>query len=90
MIEDIDLSAIQDEAIRKQIGQLLNLLEKLWAQLRALQEENQLLRDENNQLKGEQGKPNIKASKTASEGTSKHSSRRDVVLPPPTAVRRRG
>jgi hypothetical protein len=74
MIEDIDLSAIPSEAIRKQIRQLLNLLEKLWTQLRALQAENQLLRDEINHLKGEQGKPNIKASKTAGSETSKHSS----------------
>jgi hypothetical protein len=74
MIEDINLSAIPSEAIRKQIRQLLNLLEKLWTQLRALQAENQLLRDENNQLKGEQGKPNVKARKTAGAETSKHSS----------------
>lgn len=68
------LSAIQDETIRKQIRQLLNLLEKQAADLRALQEENQRLRDENNHLKGEQGKPNVKANKTASTETSKHSS----------------
>ncbi len=74
MLEDIDLSAIQDETIRKQIRQLLNLLEKQAADLRALQEENQRLRDENNHLKGEQGKPNVKANKTASTETSKHSS----------------
>ena len=74
MIEDIDLSVIQDETIRKQIRQLLNLVEKLWADVRALQEENQTLRDEINHLKGEQGKPNVKANKTASVGTSKHSS----------------
>jgi hypothetical protein len=74
MIEDVDLSAIQDEAVRKQIQQLLNLLEKLWTQLRALQEENQLLRDEINQFKGEQGKPKIKASKAVESDRSKHSS----------------
>lgn len=74
MIEEIDLSAIQDESVLKQIRQLLNLVEKLSADLRALQEENQALRDEINHLKGEQGKPNIKANKTASAGTSEHSS----------------
>jgi hypothetical protein len=74
MIEDIDLSAIQDESVRKQIGQLLNLVEKLSADLRALREENQTLRDEINHLKGEQGKPNIKANKTVTVETSKHSS----------------
>jgi regulator of replication initiation timing len=74
MLEDIDLSAIEDETIRKQIRQLLNLVEKLSADLRALREENQALRDENNHLKGEQGKPKIKANQTASKETSKHSS----------------
>jgi len=53
MVEAIDLSGIPNEAIRKQIQQSLNLLEKLWTQLRALQEENQLLRDEISHLKGE-------------------------------------
>jgi hypothetical protein len=74
MIEDIDMSAIQDETVRKQIRQLLNLVEKLSAELHALQEENQTLRDEINHLKGEQGKPKTKADKTVSLGMSKHSS----------------
>jgi len=54
--------------------ELLNLVEKLSADLRTSREENQALRDEINHLKGEQGKPNIKANKTASVETSKHSS----------------
>lgn len=66
MIADIDLSAIQSEAVRKQIRQLLNLFEKQAGDLRALQEENQALRDEINRLKVEQGKPNFKGSKTGS------------------------
>ena len=74
MLEDIDLSAIQDETIRKQVRQLLNLIEKLSVELRTLREENQTLRDEINHLKGEQGKPNIKANKTVAVETSKHSS----------------
>ena len=74
MIADIDLSVIQDEAVRKQIRQLLNLVEKQAAELRALQEENQTLRDEINHIKGEQGKPNIKANKKKSTETSNHSS----------------
>jgi len=72
MIADIDLSVIQDEVVRKQIRQLLNLVEKQAVDLRALQEENQSLRDEINHLKGEQGKPDIKANKVKSEETSKH------------------
>ena len=39
---------------------LLNLIETLTAQHRADQEEIQRLRDENNRLKGEQGKPTFK------------------------------
>src|ERR1039457_2999583 len=74
MIADIDLSVIQDEAVRKQIRQLLNLVEKQAADLRALQEENQSLRDEINHLKGEQGKPNTKANKGKSAETRDHSS----------------
>jgi len=74
MVEDINLSAIEDETIRKQVRQMQNLLEKLWAELRALQAENQRLRDENNHLKGEQGKPNIKANKVKTVEMSKHSS----------------
>lgn len=74
MIEDTDVNAIEDESIRKQMRQLLNLVEKQAWELRALQAENQALRDEINRFKGEQGKPKIKANKTASVETSKHSS----------------
>jgi hypothetical protein len=74
MLEDIDLSAIQDEVVRKQIRQLLNLVEKLSADLRAMREDNQALRDEINHLKGEQGKPDTKANKEKSAETSNHSS----------------
>ena len=38
MLEEIDLNAIHDENVRKQMRQLLNLVEKLSADLRALQE----------------------------------------------------
>lgn len=46
MLEDLDLNAIHDEIVRKQVRQLLNLVEKLSVDLRALREENQTLRDE--------------------------------------------
>jgi hypothetical protein len=48
MLEDIDLNAIHDEIVLKQVRQLLNLVEKLTADVRALQEENQKLQDEIN------------------------------------------
>jgi hypothetical protein len=62
MLKDIDLSSIQDENARQLISRLLNLVEALSADLRDAQAEIQRLRDENNRLKGEQGKPKIKAN----------------------------
>jgi hypothetical protein len=61
MIEDLDLSQIQDEKIRDLIVRLLNQVEQLSSELREVRAENQRLRDEINWLKGEQGKPKIKA-----------------------------
>jgi hypothetical protein len=63
MLENLDLSDIQDENARQLIAQLLNLVEALSADLRDAQAENQQLRDEINRLKGEQGKPKIKANR---------------------------
>ncbi len=59
MLDDLDLAGIQDERARALIVRLLNLIEDLSADLRAAQDEIQRLRDENNRLKGEQGKPTI-------------------------------
>jgi len=76
MLESIDLHAIQDENARQLIRRLLNLIEKLSADLRDSRAEVQALRDEINHLKGEQGKPKVKANKRAAE-TSKHSSEKE-------------
>ena len=73
MIDKIDLNGIQDENARELIRQLLNLVEKLSADLRDAQAENQRLRDEVNRLKGEQGKPKIKGNTPKSPPTN-HSS----------------
>lgn len=62
MLDDLDLNAIQDENAKQLIRHLLNLIEKLSADLRASQAEVQRLRDDINRLKGEQGKPEIKAN----------------------------
>jgi len=62
MLDNLDLNAIQDENARELIRQLLNLVEKLSADLRDSQVENQRLRDEVNRLKGEQGKPKTKGN----------------------------
>jgi hypothetical protein len=62
MFDNIDLNGIQDENARQLVHRLLNLIEQLSADLRDYQAENQRLRDEINRLKGEQGKPKIKAN----------------------------
>jgi hypothetical protein len=62
-LNPIDLSNIQDENARELIVRLMNLIETVSADLRNAQIEIQRLRDENNRLKGEQGKPKIKGNK---------------------------
>ena len=75
ILKHFDPNDIQDlEGARQAIIHVLNLVEELASENRALREENQRLRDENNRLKGEQGKPRVKAShKPSAEGTSDHS-----------------
>jgi hypothetical protein len=63
MLENIDLNAIPDENARILIQRLLNLIEELVDGQREAAAEIQRLRDEVNRLKGEQGKPQVKASK---------------------------
>src|SRR2546430_1239395 len=65
MLEDFDPNTIEDETLRQVVRYLMNLVETLHAKDQEQAEEIQRLRDENNRLKGEQGKPNIKPSKPA-------------------------
>jgi len=74
MLENIDLSAILEEKTRELVKGLLNFIEQLSGSLREARAENQRLRDENNRLKGEQGKPNIKANV---EAPKDHSSEKE-------------
>jgi hypothetical protein len=71
MLEELNLDGIQDENSRQCIKKLLNIIENLVSENRALREEVQRLRDENNRLKGEQGKPDIK-------GNTKENPARDI------------
>jgi hypothetical protein len=75
MLDDLDLSGIQDERAHALLVRLLNLIEDLSADLRAAQDENQRLRDEINRLRGEQGKPTIKPDTPPS--STDHSSERE-------------
>lgn len=64
----LDLDLIPDPATRQAVVRLLNLVEQLYAQVLALREENQRLKDEINRLKGEQGRPSF--SKRRSKGAA--------------------
>ncbi len=62
LLDDLDLSTIQDKGARECIVLLLNLVEDLKRENAELRAEVQRLRDEINRLKGEQGKPNIRGN----------------------------
>ncbi len=65
MVENFDPTSIEDEGLRQVFITLMNLVETLSAKVTEQAEEIQRLRDEVNRLKGEQGKPSIKAKKPA-------------------------
>jgi hypothetical protein len=79
MLEELELSQSQEEGARQVIIRLLNLVERLSADLREAQQENQRLRDVLAQLKGEQGKPQIPPK--ASSGNRKYSSEQERKKP---------
>jgi hypothetical protein len=62
-IENIDPNSIEDEGLRQVVITLMNMVETLSAKVVAQAEEIQRLRDENNRLKGEQGKPTFTPKK---------------------------
>lgn len=71
MLENFNPQLIQTvEGAREAIVHLLNLVEEMKQENLKLRETIQNLRDENNRLKGEQGKPEIKASKKAGDHSS--------------------
>jgi hypothetical protein len=76
MIENFDPNTIEDEGLRHVFITLMNLVENLTAKVQEQAEEIQRLRDENNRLKGEQGKPNIKP-KTPASALSSEKERRE-------------
>lgn len=76
MLEDLDLSRIQDPHARECIVRLLNVIEEVTFALRESQREVQRLRDEIARLKGEKGKPDIKAN-TPKPSTADYSSEKE-------------
>jgi hypothetical protein len=81
MLEDLDLSGIQEENARKLVKILLNQIEELSASLGDARAEIQQLRDEINRLKGEQGKPKVKAN--TRQPAARHSSEEERRKPRP-------
>ena len=64
MLDNLDIKKIDDlPSARKCILLLYNLVEEMNQEIRELHEQIQYLRDENNRLKGEQGKPDVKPDK---------------------------
>jgi len=63
LLQTFDPTEIADKQLRQTVEALLNQIEHLNCVVKDLKDENQKLRDEINRLKGEQGKPQIKANK---------------------------
>lgn len=84
MLQQLDPNTIKDEEARRIVAELLNLVEQLQADNCGLREEIQRLRDENNRLKGEQGKPQFKP-KPEVPSTTDHSSEKERKRPKPWA-----
>ena len=82
----IDLDQIADPGARRAIQGLLNLVEAVVAENRALREENRRLRDENLRLKGEQGRPIIPPTARPPVPPD-HSSERERYRPTPRQPR---
>jgi hypothetical protein len=77
MFENLDLSGIHEENARTLVEMLLNQIEELSADLRQARITIQQLRDEINRLKGEQGKPDIKANLPKPDAKTDHSSEKE-------------
>jgi hypothetical protein len=81
-LPDLDPASIPDEQLRAAFVALLNLVETLSAELREARTEIQRLRDENNRLKGEQGKPDVRPN-TPRPAATDQSSERERHTPKP-------
>lgn len=74
MLEEEFLNQVQDPHIKQLLQQMAHLLEQALADNDALRAQVQSLRDENNRLKGEQGKPHVKPNKPPPNTSTDHSS----------------
>ena len=65
-----ETASLSDPKTKDIFNGLLNLIDRLFSESESLREENQQLKDEVNGLKGEQGKPTIKANTQQSDHSS--------------------
>lgn len=72
---------IEDKKTKEIVSVLYNLVEEVVADNTRLREENQALKDEINKLKGEQGKPDIKANNKDDGDISSEQERKDAETP---------
>src|SRR5947209_10610328 len=70
MLEGFDPNSIADEAVRQVVIYLMNVVEAQQATIQEQAEKIQHQSDEINRLKGEQGKPKIKANRSATNLSS--------------------
>lgn len=73
-----DIENIEDPNITRLVSILLNLVEVLASDNARLRQENQVLKDEINRLKGEQGKPDIKSNKKKDGNISSEQERKQA------------
>ena len=86
-LAQLDLASIADVGARQAIRALLNLVEELTAENRALRAENEQLRDELRRLKGGSGRPKLPAKRSA-EGATDYSSEAERRATPKTWQKR--
>src|SRR3954468_13626511 len=86
-LAQLDLASIADVGARQAIRALLNLVEELAAENRALRAENEQLRDELRRLKGGSGRPKLPSGQAG--GSTDYSSEQER-RPAPKTWQKRG
>ena len=71
-----EIRNLSESDYRLILYQLLNLVEDCGTSIERLESKNQELQDENNRLKGEEGKPNIRSQSKASNDISSEKERK--------------